>query len=178
VTFADDDAAQAAKSIRDGSEQRVWGTWGGLFGIASNELIVVTVAGEPGDNQWPAGVVEVSCEQLRATVRPTSEESLTREGLYVFRSFYIDAAHIDRVVELSQLAWQTFETSSDYQTEPTGLFAPVDPTPNSVMYLLTWYDGLNSWQTSRKPVEEARNYFRERHALMRSTSAVATRLII
>lgn len=186
VTFDGGDAVLAAAAIRQTSRYPIWGVWAGMFGVASNELIVMTTTDSspgsspdgPADNRWPAGTRVVSHESLRATVRPTSNEPLTRDGLYVFRSFYLDAAHIDRVVALSQKAWQTFETSTDYKTEPTGLFAPTDPAPDCTMYLLTWYDGLASWSTSRNPHADARTIFRERHALLHSTNAVATRLLV
>jgi len=190
VTFDGRDAVQAAAAIRETSKYPIWGVWAGMFGIASNELIVMTTTvsspdfspdsspDRAADNLWPARTRLVSHESLRATVRPMSNEPLTRDGLYVFRSFYLDAAHIDRVVALSQEAWQTFETSTDYKTEPIGLFAPTDPAPDSTMYLLTWYDGLASWSTSRNPHADARAIFRERHALLHSTTAVATRLLV
>jgi hypothetical protein len=45
------------------------------------------------------------------------------------------------------------------------------------MLLLTWYDGLGSWQTSRQPAPDARENFRRRHALTAGTIAYATRLL-
>ena len=186
VRFNGLDAVQAAAAIRESATDPIWGVWAGIFGVASNELIVMTTSEPSGnvssemavDNRWPDCIRVTSRESLRATVRPKSNESLTRAGLYVFRSFHLDAAHIDRVVALSQQAWLTFETSAEYQSEPVGLFAPTNLTPDSTMYLLTWYDGLASWSTSRAPHAEAQAHFRERHGLLHSTNAVATRLLV
>jgi hypothetical protein len=177
VRFDDRDVPGVAAEIRARTSAPIWGIWSGVFGVASNELIVVTADDGARPNVWPSAVQAVKEEPLRATVRPTSCEPLSREGLYVFRAFYLDADAIDRVVELSELAWQTFETSADYQSEPMGLFAPLHASGSCTMYLLTWYDSLQSWQTSRAPHPDARDYFRQRHALMRASEAVATRLL-
>jgi hypothetical protein len=45
------------------------------------------------------------------------------------------------------------------------------------MLLVTWYDGFDSWQTSRQPTAEATDNFRRRRALTQSTIAYATRLV-
>lgn len=178
VSHRGGDPSVTARSIREVATQPIWGVWAGLFGLANNELIVVTVSDDGDENRWPDDVVVENREQLVATVRPTSDLQLTREGLYVFRSFHLDAANIDRVVELSQLAWRTFETSDAYDSEPIGLFAPPERGPDATMYLLTWYDDLTSWQTSRASDPQARAYFAQRGALMYSTTAVATRLLV
>ncbi len=45
------------------------------------------------------------------------------------------------------------------------------------MMLLTWYDGLESWQNSRGSSPEAVSNFRRRRALTQGTIAFATRLV-
>ena len=158
-----------------------WGIWSGLFGVASNELLVMSVG--PADHpRWlhdamPAGVGVSEQLLLRPTVRPQSADRLTRAGLYVFRFFEIASRDIDEFVALSARAWTTFETAADYDSHPEGLFRPVSAESVARMLLCTWYDGLQSWQASRTPAPEARANFAARHALTVSTWALATQLI-
>ena len=156
-----------------------WGCWQGLFGVASNELIVITVADAPVDPiaALPEAADLLEHRHLQATARPTTAAPCTREGLYVFRRFAVDTANIDTVARLSAQAWQTFEGADTYATEPFGLFAPADRNSQRCeMLLVTWYDGFDSWSTSRAPAAEARDNFQRRRELTYSTTAVATRL--
>jgi hypothetical protein len=160
-----------------------WGIWSGLFGVGSNELLLLT-SGPAGHAAWlrdslPAEVGAVTEQALLgATLRPTTTDRLTRPGLYVFRFFEIAGADVDEFVRLSGRAWTTFETAVDYQSHPVGLFRPFEiDTPRARMLLCTWYDGLQSWQTSRTPAPDARSNFAARHALTLSTWALATQLV-
>ena len=164
---------------RDGA---LWGVFHGLFGIGSNELVMVTSWGldhDPvGELTLPANVERVEEHVLVPTVRPTSDQQLTRPGLYVFRFFDVCNADVEEVAELSHTAWTTFEDTGEYAAEPQGLFCQKDrSTERGAMLLLTWYDGLNSWQTSRRPHPDATANFRRRHELTFGTIAYATRLI-
>ena len=162
-----------------------WGAWSGLFGIGSNELILMTSASVAVDHAnllnarlaaVPGSVVEQHL--LEPTVRPEADRALTRPGLYVFRFFDVDNADVDEVARLSLDAWTTFESASAYRAEPQGLFRLRDRRAVSgLMLLCTWYDGLESWQASREPPPQAAANFRRRHALTRGTIAYATRLI-
>lgn len=165
--------------------ERVWGTFHGLFGIASNELVAVTV----GDDAAVAASVEtvsgldtvegVASLTLVPTVRPTDSRPLTREGLYVFRFFEVAHRDVEEIAALSAEAWTSFETVDAYRAEPQGLFCQRDRSAeHGRMLLLTWYDGLNSWQTSRQPPQAARENFQRRHALTNGTVAYATRLVV
>ena len=159
----------------------VWGAFHGLFGVASNELIVVTY-GDVGDvHDTISGLEEVVGARtllLEPTVRPTAHAPRSREGLYVFRFFEVDHRDVDEIAALSFEAWKTFENVDSYQAEPQGLFRQQDTTaPTGRMLLCTWYDGLNSWQASRTPPDTAGANFRQRHALTKGTVAYATRLI-
>ena len=162
----------------------IWGAWSGVFGIGSNELVVMTTS-DRGDHgaRFTASVAKASgviVEQhlLTATARPTDTRQLTRPGLYVFRFFDVRNADVDEIVALSTQAWTTFESSGSYQSQPQGLFCPSDRrSTRGVMLLCTWYDGLESWQTSRAPPPEAAANFRRRHLLTQGTIAYATRLI-
>ena len=114
---------------------------------------------------------------LLSTVRPENEEPITKEGLYVFRFFEIYNKDVERIAELSKDAWTSFEVSNDYQAEPQALFCLEDRTAEiGKMLLVTWYDGLNSWQISRRPPENAAEKFRQRHEMTLSAKPFATRL--
>ena len=155
----------------------LWGAWSGLFGLSDKEMIVITLEEDGRKDPWSEGVEVLAEELLVPTERPKSSSPLVSEGLYVFRSFEMESKHIDDVVELSRLAWRTFERGADYSSEPVGLFKPERPAKICKMWLLTWYDGFSSWQASRKPHPEAQEFFRKRQALVTNTKAIAVRLI-
>jgi hypothetical protein len=155
-----------------------------LFGVASNELVLMTATQRQGHaanvNEHLSPLPCTVSEQhvLAATVRPTDTARLTRQGLYVFRFFDVHHRDVDEIVALSQQAWTTFETATTYQAQPLGLFRLYDQSPaRGVMLLCTWYDGFDSWQISRDPAPEARANFERRHELTLATHAVAMRLI-
>ena len=153
-----------------------WGVFTGLFGMAANEVYVVT--SQPLDTGGLAADT-VRHEIWQPTARPTDAAPLSTPGLYVFRRFHVLEENVAEVVALSSGAWQTFETASDYATQPVGLFQPpADPDGIVRMQLVTWYDGFASWETSRAPAAEAAENFRRRHALTLTTYAVATRLVV
>ena len=88
------------------------------------------------------------------------------------------SADVEEIAALSQEAWTTFEDTDAYRAEPQGLFCLADRSDErGVMLLLTWYDGLGSWVTSRRPAPAARENFVRRHALTAGTIAYATQLI-
>ena len=154
----------------------LWGAFSGLFGLAQNEVLVVSSS--DGDDALEAGPLAQDAEVWQPTARPLDRQALTLPGLYVFRRFHVAENDVDEVVALSKQAWNTFETSDGYAAEPQGLFRPAADDDGVVrMMLVTWYDGFASWETSRNPAPEARDNFRRRHQLTRLTYAVATRLI-
>jgi len=168
----------------------LWGAWYGLFGLRSNELIVVTSwpldalpSGVVSSN-LPPGAMVLEQYSFVPTVRPETDTPLTRPGLYVFRFFDVHHRNVDEVAALSHEAWTTFENTADYRAEPQALFAerdrtrdPGDTAATGTMLLLTWYDGLESWLRSRTPAPEARENFRRRAELTLGTLAIATRLV-
>jgi len=174
-------AAAQALQHRGVKPAGLWGAFHGLFGVASNELIVVSYGDVDHVHDVIAGMDEVVAANtllLEPTVRPTQYAPRTREGLYVFRFFEVDHKDVDEIAALSFEAWKTFENVDDYQAEPQGLFRQQDTTAaTGRMLLCTWYDGLNSWQASRTPPATARENFRQRHALTKGTLAYATRLL-
>lgn len=161
----------------------VWGMFSGLFGLDSNELVVIlnnaadvppAALAEPVTN---ARVLQVL--QLQARARPTVFAPLAEPGLYVLRHFRLQPSAVAETVRLSRQAWESFETDADFHTRPLGLFEQTQPTESHYenMLLVTWYDGFESWERSRKPAPEAQDNFRARHALTTRTGAVATRLL-
>jgi hypothetical protein len=163
---------------------RPWGAWYGLFGLRSNELIVVTSwpldAAPYGliGASLPPGAKVLEQYSFVPTVRPETDAPLTRPGLYVFRFFDVYHRDADEVAALSHEAWITFEKAVGYEAEPQALFAERDRTRETgTMLLLTWYDGLESWQRSRTPAPEARENFRRRAELTLGTLAIATRIV-
>lgn len=157
----------------------LWGAFWGLFGLGTNELYVITSSdGEPpAIEATPDFQVTDTC-LFEPTVRPTQRDPLTRSGLYVFRFFEIAHANVDEIATLSKEAWTHFEDSEGYAAEPQALFAQVNRSAyHGRMLLITWYDGFESWQTSRTPHPDATARFRRRHELMSRAIPYATRLI-
>ena len=172
---ADDYAALAPAPL--------WGAFHGLFGVASNEMIVVTYGDTGAVQDAIARLPEVTAVDtllLEPTVRPTEAEPRTREGLYVFRFFDVAHRDVDEIAALSFEAWKDFEhvPEDQYAAVPQALFRQHDISgERGRMLLCTWYDGLNSWQASRTPPGEATANFRKRHMLTQGTIAYATRLL-
>lgn len=159
---------------------KIWGAFSGLFGIGSNELVLVlhTEGAAPIRAVTKAGFEVVESHVLVPTVRPDKFEPLTRPGLYVFRFFDVAHEDVDEIAQLSSEAWTSFENTDACAAQPQGLFCQADRSgPRGVMVLLTWYDSLDSWQSSRKPAPEATDNFSRRGALTRGTIAYATRLV-
>ena len=160
----------------------LWGIWQGVFGLAANQLIVMSAHNEPTDGWKSVDGCDVEAVWvLKATVRPQSTTALTRSGSYVFRDFWLPFEHVAEAVELSSAAWKTFEGAEAYSAEPMGLFAPAQALPDSqecVLHLLTWYPDFTSWETSRQSDPAAMQRFIARRELTRSTRAVATRLLL
>ena len=160
---------------------KLWGAFHGLFGVASNELILVTYGEVDSVGQALASLPEVVAAQtllLEPTVRPTTHEPRNREGLYVFRFFDVAHKDVHEIANLSFEAWHHFENVDRYRAIPQGLFRQQDTSAaTGQMLLCTWYDGLGSWQESRTPPGPASERFRRRHTLTQGTVAYATRLL-
>lgn len=181
LAFATQDLQQSVQMLRElvaaQGGTTLWGIWHGVFGMPSNELMLVTAHDEHEDSlALPENIRVLEAYQLKATARPTDKTPLSQAGIYVFRDFVLDGKDIEEVVVLSSAAWQTFEVGENYAARPMGLFAPQTPSANCVMHLLTWYPDFTSWQNSRESGPEALQRFAARRALTYSTNAVATRL--
>ena len=163
---------------------RRWVLANGLFGLWNHEVILVTTwpqdtnAGPSVASNLPDGASVVEAYDFVATVRPQSDESPTRPGIYVHRLFGVDAANVDRFVALSDTAWTTFEGANEYDSQPQGLFRQREhPVTGGLMLLVTWYDRLESWERSRTPHPEAAANFRERAMITHRSIAFPTRLL-
>ncbi len=163
----------------------LYGVWSPLFGLASNQLVLMT--------RWAAldGVIDSVTEALRAvegivhvdnhmvmpTARPTTNTPPRQPGLYVHRWFRLAPCHVDEAVELSDTAWETFEQA--FEVEVIGFFRTIEPqTELAELMLLNWYPNLAAWEASRNValVPEARTRFRRRFALSQHMRAIATSL--
>ena len=160
----------------------IWGAFFGLFGLGSNELILVTTDNVANMDDRLGAIDSVQRSEtlyLEPTVRPNDYEPRTREGLYVFRFFDVRNSDVDEIAQLSKTAWETFEVSDEYQAVPQALFCEQERSSEfGKMLLCTWYDGLNSWQVSRTPAPEATENFRARAKLTLNATPYATRLIV
>ena len=140
------DAVSADGDAVLGSATR-WGVFFGLFGLASNELFVVSAGDVGGVHERLLGldtIAEAETLVVESTARPANQAPLTREGLHVFRFFEIAHKDVDEIVALSREAWETFEASDAYASEPLGLFCQADRSAElGRMLLVTWYDGLD-----------------------------------
>lgn len=159
-----------AKQVTDQSGT-VYGIFTALFGLASNELYLVTCSDRPVSLDLPEGVAQLACWQGLPTVRPLAHSARETPGIYVFRWFEVEPDNVNEIVELSGLAWPSFE--ADFDARIQGLFVEDHDQP-SRMLLLTWYLDLSAWEASRKPSPDSRDNFMKRHQLTKQALPVAT----
>jgi hypothetical protein len=165
----------------------LYGIFFGLFGLATNELYLVTVRDDSGTSS--DGIIPLSklvtkynfslqeSYQLNPTVRPIDHTRRTKGGIYVFRWFDVNNRDVDEIVKLSDEAWIPFE--EDFDSEVQGLFAERDRSnKQGKMLLLTRYRDLSVWEASRRPSKEAKERFLRRHDLTIEAIPVATRLFV
>ena len=154
-----------------------FGVFQAYFGMATNELYWVVMCEKLNENLngilTSNGISIISVHNFEPTVRPTTDETPTQDGLYVFRWFSIDNKDVSEIASLSETAWQTFE--SGFDTEVQALFAESNrESEQGTMLLMTWYKGFDVWLDSRAPDAAARENFLKRHALMREALPIAT----
>ncbi|MDA0272733.1 MAG: hypothetical protein O3C68_05730 [Proteobacteria bacterium] len=154
---------------------QMFGIFASLFGLAGNEIYLVTF----GENQLRLELTDevqlLSNHLLNPTIRPASHEPTTRPGVYVFRWFRVSPDSVDEIVHLSGEAWPTLERS--FETKIQGLFVEATEQP-SEMLLITWYKDLSVWEASRYPPSDARDNFLRRHQLTLSAKPIATLLTL
>lgn len=164
--------------VSDG--HRPWGIFAGLFGLATNELYLVTAS--DAESGVPAALIDDAGLHINAridlvpTARPTAFTPPSTPGIYVFRWFDVKNKDVDEIAEISRKAWVSFEGGFDSRIQ--GLFAESNrSSPEGKMILVTWYRNLTVWEESRRPSEEATQLFTRRHELTLRATPVATRLI-
>ena len=167
VTLANGDITQQLQA----ADNQVFGIFGSLFGLASNEIYLVTFGEEPAPLSFPDDVKLLSTHLFNPTLRPLLHQPRTRPGVYVFRWFSVLPEAIDEIIQLSYKAWPTFEAG--FETEVQGLFVEATKQP-SEMLLITWYKNLSVWEDSRDPPEAARENFLRRHQLTLQAKPIAT----
>ena len=167
---------------------RFYGLWSAQFGLASNQLVLMTCWDR---QQGVQSAVEETLSSLEAvegidhhmvvpTARPKTADPPHRPGTYVHRWFDVEPRHVGEVVELSAAAWETFE--STFEVEVIGFFLTlVEPSADSTqLMLLNWYPSLAAWEASRNfdaDPESKRNFLR-RAGLTTGTRAIATALVV
>lgn len=160
------------------SGSAVYGSFLPLFGLASNELYIVTTGTQSHDPATAierAGLLLLESIELVPTVRPTEHSPRSNDGIYVFRWFDVWNRDIEEIARLSDEAWTTFE--GGFNTEVQGLFRQPHPGgEQSKMLLITWYQDLSVWEASRRPAPAARENFQRRAQLTIEARPIATRL--
>jgi hypothetical protein len=186
--------ADALRRLRDDSFRvmgrqggAVWGVWTALFGMASNELVAVTAWPDDATpvatlrDALPDGFRVVASHELAPTVRPTSADPVTRDGVYVHRFFRTREKHMQEIVDLSVEAWKTFATDDRYGTEQIAFFRPRARESNGDtagdMLLISWYPNFADWEKSRQFPPEAGALFRKRAELVDWSLPFAMRLL-
>jgi hypothetical protein len=164
---------------------QLYGVWSPLFGLASNQVVLMTSWSEQegvmqqvtGTLMAVEGIVHVDHHMVVPTVRPTTGAFPHKPGLYVHRWFLLDSRHVDEAVALSATAWESFEHT--FEVEIIGFFRTVEPqTELAELMLLNWYPNLAAWEKSRHAelAPEARKQFVRRRELSQVTRAIATSL--
>ena len=160
------------RNLIEGAGSRIFGVFGSLMGLATNEVYLVTFGEKDFSLNLNRHIKLVKSRSFRPTIRPKKHEIATETGVYVFRWFSIDPIKINEIVSLSAAAWPVFE--GEFETRVLGLFAEDTLAPDTLL-LLTWYANLAVWEKSRNPPLEARENFLRRHTLTLSALPVATR---
>jgi hypothetical protein len=177
--------SEAAPAI-EGSGGHSYGLFAPQFGLASNQLVWMTrwdrlegAALEFERTLLGLDAVEaVSHHGVAATARPRTAAPPHRPGVYVHRWFDLDPANVAEVVELSAVAWETFEQA--FEVEIIGFFQTVgEPRDAAQLMLLNWYPTLAAWEASRnfEADPESRSRFLRRAELTRGTRAITTTLV-
>ena len=142
----------------------VWALLVAQIGARADEVELIVATDEPP--ALTTATVE-SARALEATVRPTTVERITDDGVVALRWFEIVETDWPEFLALSEGAWPGFEAAND-GVRIHGFFrTPDDPTR---VLLVTRYPSLAAWETSRNGPDEAGGAnFRRRHELTVST---------
>ena len=149
------------------------GIFTGLFGLASDECLLITKQATLTSDTLMQGFEVVQAHHFSATVRPTQTQSFDQAGLYVFRFWTLPGNQVDQLIALSERAWETFE--GDFDTEVKALFRQSTPALQETALLITWYKNFAAWEASRQPDPAAADFFRQRQSLIDQAFPIATR---
>jgi hypothetical protein len=142
----------------------VWGLFAAQIGARSDEVELI-VAGEESPALESASVEHVHL--LDATVRPTTTDRVTDDGVFAMRWFEIVEWNWPEFLQLSEGAWPGFEAANP-GVRIHGFFRRADD-PSKVL-LVTRYPSLAAWEASRNADDAAGGAnFRRRHELTLST---------
>jgi hypothetical protein len=166
-------------------EGRLYAGFAPQFGLSSDQLVVMTCWDAPDGVGTRVesgllavdGVEQVEQHMMVPTARPRSAKPPTRKGLYVHRWFDLEPRHVDEIVEMSAVAWETFERT--FEVEVIGFFRSLDGNAEQTrLMLLNWYPSLAAWETSRDFDADpaSRDRFLRRAALTQRTWAITTSL--
>jgi hypothetical protein len=162
----------------------LYGCWRSMvgLGLGRDEGIAMT-AFETEEAARAANTVEGTTTQvMRATIRPTEDETPESPGVYVFRWFKVAAPDWPAFRDISDAAWPNMEAVFD--TRIHGFWQSLDSSGEyDEILLLTRYADLSVWEASRwwnNPVKEADESmlkFRKRNDLIARTLAYPSFLI-
>lgn len=169
-----------------------YGLWATQFGLSSNEAIVITAWSDIEQATSYTGQFENSCsdilesssEILTPTIRPLNILPPLKPGVYVHRSFTIDAGGLDEFLQLSGDSWPSFERN--FECEIIGLFRNLNVQDKwsgektERLLLLTHYGTLAVWEDTRNPDKDPKAWknFMRRHELTFETAAISTQIVL
>jgi hypothetical protein len=161
----------------------IWGLWAGGPGIGFDSDVHLLGTAWPDDAAAGAAVellksstriLEVRGTPAHPTLRPVDATPCPADGVWVFRDFDVPRADVERFVELSGAAWESFEARFDARI--AGLFRTPDvDDETATLMLVTRYADYATWEASRSEAADPDAWarFRERRALTRRTRARA-----
>ncbi len=164
---------------------QLYGAFAPQFGLASNQLVLMTCWDRREGVERTIeetlsaveGVIGVAHHLVVPTARPETSEPPRRKGIYVHRWFDVEPRHVDEIVELSSVAWETFEKT--FEVEVVGFFRTLDDGADvTQLMLLNWYPSLAAWEASRNFEADpaSRTRFARRAELTMGTRAITTQL--
>lgn len=165
-------------SRAEASGGKLFGCWRSVvgLGLARDEGIAVTSWPSEGSARAASAVPASETIILNATVRPTSDDAPTHDGVYIFRWFDVNEADWQGFCDLSNAAWPNMEDVFDVNI--CGFWKSLDTqTLASKTLLLTRYADLSVWEASRwwnKPVAAAdasMSRFKARNEMIQATIA-------
>ncbi len=153
------DPAGLARTFRS-LQGQVLGIWrGGLFGLATNQISVLSAW---SDGRSPAETLSTGISspdyfildqaEYDRTVRPEQPAPVDRHGFYVIRWIRMRREDIAEYSALCLETWPAFERVA--QCRCYNVFTSSGADDIQKILMLTWYRSLTDWEISRKLVPE------------------------